>query len=180
MHILTDGASRHLFTSDPADWLASPGVYVGTVVVGPSETPNTDELLKRLGVRSTPFEYDFDDDAGALGAYLISRAIPDGARVVGGHYKVETTFTAAADAAVVGIGINAENDLKAAEAIAAAAAWDAAAPVQLPATTQDSVLLTADRQVVLSITTAVVTGGKLRGSVEWTFDDAITGAFTAE
>lgn len=95
MFLVREGMQVHLFTSDPAADLASPGEYVGTVVSDPSEAVTTDELLKRLGVQMTVFEYDFADDAGALGTFEISGTIPAGARVIGGEYKVETTFTSA-------------------------------------------------------------------------------------
>ncbi|GMU39459.1 MAG: hypothetical protein AMXMBFR23_03250 [Chloroflexota bacterium] len=88
MHLLRDGSLAHFYTDAPE----SGGTYVGTVAVAPGETPDSDELAKRLGVQWTPFDYDFAVAGGALGTYSLSRKIPKGAKVIGrlvqgGHHR---------------------------------------------------------------------------------------------
>ena len=169
MNIEREGMSRHVFTDA--------GQYVGTVAVKPDEKPDSDEIIARLGVRSTPFEYDFDDDAGAVGTLTISRNIPEGARVIGGEYKVETTFTSAtSDTATIALGADVAGDLVTAVSIATGTTWDAATPVPLLAGTKDTVTVTTAEGVKLTIAVEAVTAGKLRGYVLWTFDDAVTAA----
>ena len=171
MRIERDGSTFHLFTD--AD------VYIGSVPALPDETPNSDELAYRLGVRITPFNYDFAVMGGALGTYLLSRAIPKGATVIGGHYKVDTTATSASDAGTMSLGIEAAADLMAATAISTGTTWDAATPVLLPNGAKDTVLLTADRQVSAVIGAEVWTAGKLSGALLWTFEAARAKSFTA-
>jgi len=177
MHIEREGSTFHLFTADPA----SGGEYIGSVprVPGDPATVTSDELAKRLGVRLTPFDYDFAVAGGALGTYLLSRKIPKGATVIGGHYKVDTTATSAADGGTMSLGINAAADLMPATAISTGTTWDAATPVLLPNGTKDTVLLTDDRQVTAVIGSEVWTAGKLSGALLWTFEAARAKSFTA-
>jgi hypothetical protein len=175
MFMHKEGALVHMWTADPSDG----GVYVGSAPIGPGEKPDSDELLYRLGVRWTPFDYDFDVAAGALGTYLLSRKIPSGAKVIGGFYEVDTTATSSSDAGTLSLGINAAADLMAATAISTGTTWDAAGPVLLPLSTKDTVLLTADRQVTGVIGAEVWTAGKLHGALAWTFEYARAQSFTA-
>ena len=168
MNIEREGMSRHVFTDA--------GQYVGTVAVKPDEKPDSDEIIARLGVRSTPFEYDFDDDAGAVGTLTISRNIPEGARVIGGEYKVETTFTSATDAGTIALGADVAGDLVTAAAISVGTAFDAASPVGLLLGTKDTVTVTTAEGIKLTFAVEAITAGKLRGYVLWTFDDAVTAA----
>ena len=178
MHIEREGSTFHLFTSDPA----SGGEYIGSVpkVPGDPATVTSDELAKRLGVRWTPFDFDFAVMAGALGTYNLSRLVPKGATVLGGWYKVDTTFTDGGDDdTTISLGIEAAGDLVTAVSIATGTPWDAATPVQLLAGTKDTVTLTADRQVIAEIAVDDVTAGKLRGAIAWTFEAARAKDFTA-
>ncbi len=175
MHIEQHGATAHLFTDTPANG----GTYIGSVAVLPGETPTSDELVKRLGVQWTPFDYDFAVAAGALGTYRISRKIPKGAKVLFGFYKVDTTATSASDAGTLSLGVEAAADLMAATAISTGTTWDAATPVLLPNGTKDTVLLTADRQVTAVIAAEAFTAGKIHGAVAWTFEHTRAKDFTA-
>lgn len=175
MYIEHEGATAHIFTDTPANG----GTYVGSVPALPGEVPSSEELLQRLGVQWTPFDYDFAVAAGALGTYLLSRKIPRGAKVIGGLYKVETTATSATDAGTMSLGIEAAADLMAATAISVGTTWDAATPVLLPNGAKDGVLLTADRQVTAVIAAEAWTAGKFQGALAWTFEYARAKSFTA-
>lgn len=173
---LRDGNMVHIFSAEPA--IGAEVDYFGSVAVHPGETPTSTELIRRLGVRATYFEYDFADDAGATGGLYISEEIPSGAYVIGGKYKVQTTFiTAGADAGTIALGVQAAGDLVTAIAVSDASnPWDAATPVNIPALTNDALALTARRRIRLDIAGQAVTAGKLVGYVLWTGQ---TPAYTA-
>lgn len=173
MIIVREGNRFDIFSGTDA----APGKFVGSVAVHPNEGPvDSDAILSRLGVRVTHFEYDFDVEGGAIAGRYISDAIPSGARVLGGQYKVDTTFTSATDAGTVSLGVEAEADLVAATAISTGTTWDAASPVNALLSTKDTVLLTADRRIRLDIKVEAVTAGKLWGFVLWALSPEVTHA----
>lgn len=179
MLLQKDGATVHIWSGTDA----APGVYIGSVPVHPNESPpDSDTLLGRLGVRATHFEYDFDDDGGSItgaaASTFISDKIPAGARVLGGFYKVDTTATSAVDGGTGSLGIEAAGDLLTAAAISTGTTFDAASAVDLLLATNDTVLLTEDRQVIFRRAVEAWTAGKFWGLVFWTMSPEVTGVAT--
>mgnify|MGYP001561307687 CR=1 FL=1 len=112
--------------------------------------------------RTVICSYDFAVHGGAVSSIAIGR-IPSGSYIVGGFMLIETAVVGAG--ATVGIDSEATSDIVTAAAVAGAP-WSTTGKkainpkVNTPETT--SVTLTADRNINLTITAAVLTAGKLK------------------
>lgn len=102
--------------------------------------------------------YDFAVSGGAQGAIVLGPVLPINTVVVGGQFHVITQFTGATN--TLAIGLNTTVDLQAATAIATygTTGVHALIPVFTAAT---SIVLTAARQLTLTLATANVTAGKM-------------------
>ncbi len=102
--------------------------------------------------------YDFAVSGGAQGAIVLGPVIPINTVIIGGSFHVITTFTGATN--TLAMGLNTTTDLQAATAIATYGTQGVHAliPVFTAAT---SFLLTAARQLTLTLATANVTAGKM-------------------
>lgn len=119
------------------------------------------------GVHCVKGNWDFSRDGGAVADFNLKNddgetiLIPSGAVVLNGFVYAKTAVTSGGSA-TFDFQLNAANDLLAAEA---KGSFDTAAKkVQLIpdfATLSDAVVLTADRNLVMSINTAAATAGKL-------------------
>ena len=97
--------------------------------------------------------------------------IPNGALITRTYYKVYTTFTSTTtDNATIALSLNAANDITTATAIKTAGdIWDAGNVVAgaQTGTEANDLLLTADRELLMTIGTDTLTAGKLKLFVEY-------------
>ena len=102
--------------------------------------------------------WDFAVQGGATGTIVLPTVIPANTVVFGGLFHVITTFAGATN--TVAIGLNTTTDLLAATAIATygTIGVHAVTPVF---TAASAFVLTADRQLTLTLATAAVTAGKM-------------------
>lgn len=119
-------------------------------------------------VFATMFDYDFAVTGSIASAKNVSsRAVPAGATVIGGWYKVLTTFTSNTDAGTIAISLVGANDLVTAIAINDASnPWDVDLTKERPIKAIVSALST-EKYVQMLSATEVVTAGKLIGLVYW-------------
>jgi hypothetical protein len=124
-------------------------------------------------VRCVKGIYDFSKVGGAVADYNlvdddgVPVVIPSGALIVNGFFYTKTAVTSGGSA-TIDFQLNSANDLLAAEA---KTSFDTAAKVKvlIPdyATAADWIVLTADRNLVMSVNTAALTAGKVYCYVQY-------------
>lgn len=102
--------------------------------------------------------YDFAVSGGAQGAIALGPILPINTVVLGGVFHVITTFVGATN--TVSIGLNTAVDLQAATAIATYGTIGVHALIPV-FTAASAIVLTAARQLTLTLATANVTAGKM-------------------
>jgi hypothetical protein len=102
--------------------------------------------------------YDFAVSGGAISTILLGPTLPINTVVFGGAFHVITTFAGAAG--TLAIGLNTTTDLQAATAIATYGTTGVHALVPV-FTAASAVVLTAARQLQLTIATTPVSAGKM-------------------
>ena len=107
--------------------------------------------------------YDFAVDGGAIGDYVLFK-LPDNTIITNVLFDVVTAFVSTGGTGTVALKANAANDLLSAVDADTLSAIHAGIPVGTAAT---SVKLTADRDITLSIATAVMTAGKVVVHIEY-------------
>lgn len=119
-------------------------------------------------VFSTMFDYDFATSGDpASSTNISSQIVPAGAQIIGGWYKILTTFTSAASTATLAISLVGANDL-----VTAIAINDASAPWTIDLTKDRplksiATVLSANQRVKIISGVQAVTAGKLIGVVNW-------------
>jgi hypothetical protein len=151
----------------------------GSPVAGPADATVAlppEELLNNaasdrfsLVERTTMIDVDFSE-VSAIGTKAIGPVIPDNAIIMGAYMEVLTAVVGAG--ASIELGINAAADLQAAAAVAGAP-WSttgfkalSALAAQPPAATS-FIKLTANRQLSVVTTAAVLTAGRFVVYVRW-------------
>lgn len=123
-------------------------------------------------VYMTAFDYSFavSGDPGSL-TTISKYAVPLGARVIGGWYEIQTTFTSANSTATLALQLVGANDLVTAIAINdASAPWTVDLTKRRPLKGITTQLAAAHNVGIISGVQAV-TAGKLFGVVEWLLPD---------
>ncbi len=118
------------------------------------------DLLGRL--RWARGDYDFAVDGGAVGdIVLAAAAVPQGALVLSAYAEIETIL-ASAGAPTAAIKVEAAADMQAAAAFNGAP-WSTVGPKALTQTFATAPKkTTANRDIVLTVAVAALTGGKFR------------------
>lgn len=115
-------------------------------------------------------KYDFAVDGGAISAIVPVQndVIPSGARVVDAWFIVDTLVTGAGGA-TVSLGYESAADLKAAATLATAPALDSTGTKRFTAFTSTSnpLVMTADRQLTVTVAVGALTAGVFRVVVEY-------------
>ena len=102
--------------------------------------------------------YDFAVQGGATGAITLNPWLPINTVIYGGLFHVITTFTGATN--TLSMGLNTTTDILGATAIATYGTTGLHAVIPV-ATAATAIVLTAARQLVLTLATANVTAGKM-------------------
>lgn len=124
---------------------------------------------------ATHFDYDFSVTGDPSTAKNISRfPVPAGANVIGGWYKVLTTFTSSTDASTPSLQLVGANDLVSAIAIS-----DASNPWDVDLTKDRPLLniatqLAAEKYVQILRAVEAITAGKLVGCVYWVLPEIVS------
>lgn len=118
--------------------------------------------------RTLQFEYDFDDDGGAISTIDLGVDVPAGAVIMYSHYEVITTFTSATDAATIALKAGTAT-INAAVAISDGSNVydDGLFDGDHDNTAANAEKLAADGNLELVIAVEAVTAGKLVGEVEY-------------
>lgn len=127
-------------------------------------------------VYTTMFDYSFAvSGEPAAGIAISKHSVPAGANVIGGWYKVTTTFTTAgADGGTVALSLVGANDL-----VTAIAVNDASNPWDLDLTGDKplkriATQLVAEKFVTITSATQLVTAGILIGVVYWVLPEVVS------
>lgn len=123
----------------------------------------------------THFDYDFSVTGDPDTAKTISRyPVPAGANVIGGWYKVLTTFTSSSDASTPSLQLVGANDLVTAIAISDASnPWDVDLTKDRPLKAIATQLV-AEKYVQILRAAEAVTAGKLVGAVYWVLPEIVS------
>lgn len=140
-------------------------------------TANGERGLRAFGpvVHATMFDYDFAVTGSIASSTNLSKhAVPAGANVIGGWYKVLTTFTSVGDGATIALSLVGANDLVTAIAINDASnPWDIDLTKERPLKAIATQLV-AEKYVAAISTTEVLTAGKLIGVVYWVLPEVVS------
>lgn len=121
---------------DDPEWVAMGGANIGEGTVGDDAISNglkgQGDGLSFLRVAKTTFNPSTNADQRTIGEHFSELAFPIGAIIVGGFYRVETTFTSATDAATIAASVMTANDIVSAVAISTGTPWDAGKKAIIP------------------------------------------------
>ena len=125
----------------------------------------SDVDVSRTSLYVTLFDYSFAVSGDPATLDISTNLVPAGAKVLGGWYEVDTTFTSSTDTASIALSLVAADDLVTAVAIATAGdVWDAGSRVYFgPIATT----LVAAKRIAMDGAISAVTAGILHGLGEW-------------
>lgn len=114
-------------------------------------------------LRCVAAQYDFAKDGGAVGDFALGIRIPAGALIIDAFAHVQTAATSADSTATIALKAESAGDLFAAAAVSGAP-WSTTGRKQgVPdlATVGDTKIMTAEREITMSIAVQALTAGKI-------------------
>lgn len=123
----------------------------------------------KLNVVKATFDPSGDATKRILAAHSSGVFIPAGAIITKSMYDVLTTFTSSSSAATIAVSVASANDIVTATAISVGTTWNNVANLVAgtPISAGSAIKLSADKEVIFTVGTEVITAGKLDFYIEY-------------